>query len=370
MNSEPSIYWDPQYRGDGTRPEVLAFFEQFVVAPDGEGLATLKDLALSADAPAGGVVVGDLHALASAYLVTGQFDEAVPVLEFLADEGVEDPAVRCDLANVYIRIGSVDRAARELERVLAAHPGHVAAERQLVDVQAWLRWHEAGVELLRQQAGLLAALAAADDAGATEYLALARVLYQLAAVPRSGVDWPDVVSALERACDLHPGHEQALELLVAAAHHAGAEAQWHRALLALEEAAPGSEHLGQWRSVPPAVEPNPDRLLAVAADPAEVHGAVRELRSLYRRSPNNPDVLRCVVQAEVSAGNAAEALWPAESLAAVEGLDFYGHGALAMVYGMVGDRRAREHVAAALELAPDAAAGAEFLAQYDRLGEG
>ncbi|MBD0672907.1 hypothetical protein BU198_19850 [Streptomyces sp. CBMA156] len=61
----------------------------------------------------------------------------------------------------------------------------------------------------------------------------------------------------------------------------------------------------------------------------------------------NPDVLRCVVRAEVGAGSVAE------GLAAVEGLDLFGSGALAMVYGMVGDGLARHHAAVAMGLAPD-----------------
>ncbi|MGW7587061.1 tetratricopeptide repeat protein [Kitasatospora sp. NPDC054768] len=365
MNSEPTIDWEPQYRGNGTRPEVLACFERFVSDPDEEGLAALKESALSADAHA-----GDLHALASAHLVSGQFAEAVPLLEFLADAGADDPAVRCDLAGAYVRIGSVDRAGRELERVLAAHPGCVAAERQLGDVRAWLQWHEASVDLVRQQAGILSELVGDGSGGATEWLALGRVLYQLAAVPRSGVDWPDVVAVLERAQHLEPDQEQVLELLAAAAHHAGAEAPWRAALLELERVAPGSGHLDHWRSLPPATPANPDRLLAVAADPELVHGAVRDLRAQYRASPNNPDVLRCAVQAEIGTGNVAEALWLAEGLAAVEGLDFYGHGALAMVYGMVGDSRARHHAAVALELAPDDDERAYFQDQLDGLSAG
>ncbi|MGW1177902.1 tetratricopeptide repeat protein [Kitasatospora sp. NPDC002543] len=365
MDSEPTIDWRPQYRGDDTRPEVLAHFERFVSAPDEEGLAALKGVALSADARA-----GDLHALASAYLVTGGFADAIPLLEFLADSGPDGPAVRCDLAGAYVRIGSVDRAGRELERVLAAHPDCAAAERQLAEVLAWSRWHAAEVDLMRQQAGLLSELVGDGTGGRAEWTALARVLYRLAGVPRTDVDWPDVVAVLERAQHLDPDHEQVLELLAAAAHHAGDEARWHGALRELERVAPGSEHLGHWRSVPTAAPSNPDRLLGLAAEPEEVHGAVRELRALYRASPNNPDVLRCVVQAEIGIGNVAEALWLAEGLAAVEGLDFYGHGALAMVYGLLRDGRAREHVAAALELAPDEDERAEFLARFDAAVEG
>nr|BFD89777.1 hypothetical protein KitaXyl93_11370 [Kitasatospora sp. Xyl93] len=363
MSGEPSIDWEPQYRGDRTRPEVLACFERFVSAPDAEGLAALKAAALSADP-----LPGDLHALASAHLVAGQFAEAVPLLEFLADAGPEDPATRCDLATGYTRIGGVDRAARELERVLAAHPDWVAAERQLVDVRAWLRWHEASVDVLRQQAGVLSGLVADGPGGPDEWLALGRVLYQLAAVPRSGVDWPDVVGVLERADHLDPDREPVLELLAAAAYRAGAEARWQAAVLGLVRVAPGSGRLDHWRSAPPAAAPDPDRLLALAAEPAETHGAVRDLRSQYRTSPNNPDVLRCVVQAEAGTGNAAEALWLAESLAAVEELDFYGHGALAMVYRMLGDGRAHHHAAVALETAPDEDERAEFRARYDGLG--
>ncbi|MFG2917413.1 tetratricopeptide repeat protein [Kitasatospora sp. NPDC048298] len=365
MSGEPSIDWQPQYRGDLTRPEVLVCFEQVINEPDGAKLTALREMVLAVDP-----LPGDLHALASVYLLTGQFAEAVPLLEVVADMGPEDPAVRCDLASAYVLIGSVDRAARELERILAVHPGCVPAESQLAEARAWLEWHEAGVGFLRQQVGLLSGLAADATAGPTEHLALARVLYQLAAVPRSGVDWPDVVSVLERAHHLDRGHEQVLELLVAAAHNAGVEGPWRSALLELERVAPGSEHLDHWRSAPPAVEPNPDRLLAVATDPEEVHGAVRELRALYRRSPNNLDALRCVVQAEVGLGNVAEALWLAESLAAVEGLDFYGHGALAMVYGLIGDDRMRHHIVMAMELAPEEEERAYFQDQLDGLNEG
>ncbi|MFJ9445958.1 tetratricopeptide repeat protein [Kitasatospora sp. NPDC101235] len=366
MSGEPTIDWEPQYQGADSNPQAVECYERFVTTLDAEWLATLKGPAQLESTQA-----GDLHALASAYLVAGRPAEAVPLLEFLVFLEPEEPGVRCDLAYAYARIGSADRASRELERVLAAHPGWPAAVRQLADVRAWLLWHEDTVDLLRQQADVFTLLTSDGAADTTQYLALAKVLYQLATVPRSGVDWPDVVSVLERAHHLDGDHEQVLELLAAASHHAGAEAQWHAALSALERVAPGSEHLDHWRSVPPAVAPNPDRLLAIASsETADAHGALRDLRSDYRTAPNNPDIQRCLVQAEAGLGNVAEALWLAEGLAATDGLDFYAHGALMTAYGIIGDGRARRHLAAALELAPDQAERAELLAQYDALSEG
>lgn len=366
MSGEPSIDWEPQYQGAHARSQVVEYYERFVTTLDMEWLTALQGLAQGE-----GAQMGDLHALASAYLVAGRSAEAVPVLEFLTFVEREDPALRYDLAGAYVRIGSVDRAGRELERILATHPGWPAAVRQLAEVRAWLLWHEDTVGLLRQQAEVLSPLTADRAGDATDHLALGKVLYQLAAVPRTGVDWPDVVRVLERAHQLDGGHEQVLELLVAASHHAGAGARWQAALAALEEAAPGSEHLDHWRSAPPAVAPNPDRLLAIASsDTADAHGAIRDLRAHYRAAPNNPDVQRCLVQVEVGVGNVAEARWLAEGLAATEGLDVYGHGALMIVYGLLGDGRARQHLAAALELAPDQETRVELLDQYGQLTAG
>ncbi|MFF2548871.1 tetratricopeptide repeat protein [Kitasatospora sp. NPDC058063] len=366
MSGEPTIDWEPQYRGASSNLQVAECYERFVATSDPGWLAALKELAR-----AEGAQVGDLHALASAHLLAGRPAEAVPLLEFLAFLEPDDPAVRYDLAGAYVRIGSVDRAGRELERILADRPGWAPAVLQLAEVRAWLRWHEDAVHLLRQQAEVLFSLTADGAGGPTGHLARGKVLYQLATVPRSGVDWPDVVGALERAHHLDDGNEQVLELLAAAAHHAGAEAQWHAALLALERVAPGSEHPDHWRSGPPAAPPNPDRLLAIAASETEdAHGALRDLRAQYRTAPNNPDVQRCLAQVEVGIGNVAEALWLAEGLAATEGLDCYGHGALMVVYGILGDGRARRHLAAALELAPDQATAEELLDQYDQLSAG
>lgn len=366
VSGEPTIDWEPQYRGAHSNPQVVECYERFVSTSDPGWLAALKELAR-----AEGAQVGDLHALASAHLLAGRPAEAVPLLEFLAFLEPEDPAVRYDLAGAYARIGSADRAGRELERILADRPEWPAAVRQLAEVRAWLRWHGDTVDLLRQQAEVFSLLTADGAGGATEHLALGKVLYQLAAVPRSGVDWPEVVGVLERAHQLDDGDEQVLEILAAASHHAGAEPQWRAALLALERVAPGSGHLDHWRAAPPAVAPNPDRLLAVASsETTDAHHALRDLRAQYRTAPNNPDVQRCLVQVEVGIGNVAEALWLAEGLAATEALDCYGHGALMVVYGILGDGRARQHLAAALELAPDQATTAELLDQYDQLSAG
>ncbi|WP_330300247.1 tetratricopeptide repeat protein [Streptomyces sp. NBC_00503] len=337
-------------------------YEQFVSTRDPAKLSSLESLAMAAG------LSGDLHALASAYLVAELPMEGLPLLEFLADSGPADPAVRCDLASAYILIGSVERASRELERILAAFPGFAAADRQLADVRVWLQWRVAEVDFQQRRAAFLAERLADEGGGIDEHIMLARGLYQLARIPRSGVDWPEVMDALNRARRLHGDHSQVLELLTAATHQAGAEAEWHEALLALERVAPRSAILDHWRSVSTAVLPNPDRLLAVASSGTEdAHGALRDLRSQYRLSPNNPDIQRCLMQAEVRAGNVAEGLWLADGLAATEALDFYGHAALAMVYGVAGDQRMDHHATEALPLAPDAGSRAAFQAQYDRV---
>ncbi len=355
------VGWSPQYQGEHSSPQVVECYKRFVTSGDPRDLTALESVAM-ADGPA-----GNLHALASAHLVAGQPMQAVPLLEFLADATPEELAVRCDLATAYIQIGSAQRAARELERVLEAAPELPAAVHQLADLRGWLRWRETEVDFQRQRAAYLSERLADGPGGIDEHVTLARSLYTLAVTPGTGVDWPDVLDTLEQARRVDNGHVQVLELLVAVSYHAGAESVRHEALLALERAAPRSPMLDHSRSMPDATQADPDRLLQVACSGTEdAHGALRELRSQYRQAPNNRDVQHCLMQAEVAQGSLAEALWLADGLADAEGLGFATQGALALVYGVAGDGpRADRHCAAALALAPDPASREAFRAHYD-----
>ncbi|AZP15528.1 tetratricopeptide repeat protein [Streptomyces aquilus] len=310
---------------------------------------------------------GNLHALASAYLIAGRPFDAVALLEFLADADPENLAFRGDLATTYVQIGNVERASRELQRILEITPRSAETEQQLTEVQAWLRWQESERDFQRRRAEFLRERIAGGDSGVDEYVMLGRALHVLARVPGSGVDWPDVVAVLTEARRLDGTHIQVLELLAASSHNAGAEADWHDALLALEQVDPQSSMLEQARSMLEVALPDPDMLLEVAcSDSDDAHGALRELRSQYRVSPNNPDVQRCLMQAEAFVGIAAEALWIAEVMARGEDLGFAEHGALALVHGVVGDpQRMDHHAATALSLAPNAETRAEFQASYD-----
>ncbi|WP_033329448.1 tetratricopeptide repeat protein, partial [Streptomyces yerevanensis] len=334
MSSEPTIGWSPQYRGDNSSPHVVQCYEEFVSARDQVHLDVLKPLAMD-DGPA-----GNLHALASAYLIAGQPFDAVPLLEFLADAAPTDLAVRGDLATAYVQIGSVKRASRELERILELAPGLAEAGQQLADVQAWLHWQDTERDFQRRRAEFLRERIAGGNGSVDEYVMLARALYALAGTPSSGVNWADAVDVLTEARRRDGADVQVLELLVATTFNAGAEADWHEALLALEQVAPQSFLLEQARSTMNAGVPDPDMLLEVAcSDSDDAHGALRELRAQYRVGPNNPDVQRCLMQAEAVMGTVAEALWLAEDMAAVDELGFYEHGALApmpLPYGSAG----------------------------------
>lgn len=361
MSSEPTIGWSPQYRGDNSSAHVVQCYKEFVSTRDQVRLDALKAAAMG-DGPA-----GNLHALASAYLIAGQPFDAVPLLEFLADAAPTDQAVRCDLATAYVQIGSVERASRELERILELAPGLVEAGQQLADVQAWLHWRDAERDFQRRRAEFLRERIAGGHGSVDEYVMLARALYTLASTPGSGVDWPDVVDVLTEASRLDGTHVQVLELLAATSFNARAEADWHEALLALEQVAPQSFMLQQARSMLDAGVPDPDMLLEIACSNSDdAHGALRELRAQYRVGPNNLDIQRCLMQAEAALGTVAEALWLAEGMAAAEELGFYEHGALALVYGMAGNRqRMDRHATAALSLAPDVESRAAFQDRYD-----
>ncbi|MEV0445558.1 tetratricopeptide repeat protein [Streptomyces spectabilis] len=361
MSTEPVIGWIPQYQGVDSSCDVVHCYEQFVSSKDPQHLTALKSLAM-ADRSG-----GNLHALASAYLVAGQPAQAIPLLEFLADVAPAELAPRCDLATAYIQIGNAQRAARELERVLEASAGLPAAVRQLAELQDWLRWRDTEVDFQRRRADYLSERLGGQTVGVDEYVMLARALYSLAKTPGSGVDWPDVLDVLEPARQLDSAHVQVLELLVGATSFAGAESAWHDALLELERVAPQSPILGHARSMPHAVRTDPCQLLAVACSGTEdAYSALCVLRGHYRMAPNNRDVQWCLMQAEVAQGSLAEALWLAEGLADTVGLNFDERCALALLYGVARKQpQAAQHYAAALALAPDPEARAAIQADYD-----
>lgn len=337
--SEPTITWSLLYKVGQHDPRIDSLLERFLASRDQDALGMLEERARKGD-------LDSTYAIGAAHLLTGDIFGAIAYLEHVADLAPTNLLARIDLASAYIQVGYTDRAERELARVLGA-PGlddnvRASAWTEWEETKAWLEWRRNQTEFQIRRSRAMAQRFYRPDGKPEDGIGLARAQFRLAHIPGSGLDWPDVISTLERVRQMDGRNLDTLSLLAIVYHNNGDAVAMNRTLLEIEKVDPRANVLDLARDFPDRFPDEDGLFMAAIGDRPDSNEARAVLRSNYRVAPNSLRARRLLMFAELAAGNYEEADWLAASLRDDPRVDFESHLMLLQYYNLTGDREARD----------------------------
>jgi tetratricopeptide (TPR) repeat protein len=349
---------DTRWILDGADAELRQLAE-LPALPDEQRRQTLQQLASGASAGP-----HEMHRLALAFASLGNYEEAISLFQLILRYEPSAATVRLNLATTYLHLELPGLALEELEKIHDSTDKDrwsAIGMKRLEQLRAINTLRAANRHLIQLRVAALREQLEPGDATPTVLCQLGRDLFQLAAEPDSGVEWPDAILVLEKAQDAAPDDIANLQTLAHAYHITGREDALADVVRRLERLAPHAD------------VPQPSRAGDIDAQAAEdwivreqllwsraldadqpSSAALQEVRRLAKLFPNNLGHKNCLMAYELSQGNVAAAVRIADELTVLAPDVHDTHFNVAQVYCLAGQMsRARHHLSKAYDLAAD-----------------